>query len=107
LRWGHGNSEVEVHSVPGHTDGHLALYDGGTGTWFVSDAVLGELGPATLHEVLPGRGSRGGDTGGVGAVLGYSTRRDRSRDPWSIQCVVTTRAARIRRRGHGQGITRM
>lgn len=36
-----GDRAVEVHAVPGHTHGHLALRDTGSGAWFVSDAVLG------------------------------------------------------------------
>ncbi|MGZ0148673.1 MBL fold metallo-hydrolase [Kribbella sp. WER1] len=40
-----GNRQVQVHSVPGHTDGHLALYDSDGDTWCISDAVLGTSVP--------------------------------------------------------------
>jgi glyoxylase-like metal-dependent hydrolase (beta-lactamase superfamily II) len=40
-----GGRLVEIVAVPGHTHGHLALLDRLTGTWFVSDAILGRAVP--------------------------------------------------------------
>jgi glyoxylase-like metal-dependent hydrolase (beta-lactamase superfamily II) len=40
-----GDREVEVHAVPGHTRGSLALRDRPSGAWLVSDAVLGTTVP--------------------------------------------------------------
>ncbi|KAL2642506.1 hypothetical protein R1flu_010093 [Riccia fluitans] len=34
--------ELEIISAPGHTDGHLAIYDGATGTLVVGDHCLGK-----------------------------------------------------------------
>lgn len=40
-----GDREVEIHAVPGHTHGSLALHDRASGAWLVSDAVLGTTVP--------------------------------------------------------------
>ncbi|WP_243229096.1 MBL fold metallo-hydrolase [Microbacterium sp. CIAB417] len=40
-----GDRTIEVLSVPGHSPGHLALWDGANRTLLISDAVLGETVP--------------------------------------------------------------
>ncbi|UNK70517.1 MBL fold metallo-hydrolase [Microbacterium sp. H1-D42] len=40
-----GDRTIEVLSVPGHSPGHLALWDSGNRTLLISDAVLGETVP--------------------------------------------------------------